>query len=61
MSRMAGDVDDEAEGSAAETAEDFAAETAPRTRDGAAGGGVDPIDAYFDGIDQRWNASAAPC
>ena len=28
MSRMAGDVDDEAEGSAAETVEDFAAETA---------------------------------
>jgi hypothetical protein len=53
MSRMAGDVDDEAEGSAAETVEDFAAETAASTRDGAAGGTVDPIDAYFDGIDER--------
>jgi hypothetical protein len=49
MSRMAGDVDDEAEGSTAETVEDFAAETAS----GAGSGTVDPIDVYFDGIDQR--------
>jgi hypothetical protein len=49
MSRMAGDVDDEAEGFAAETAEDLAAETATQ----AGGGTVDPIDTYFDSVDQR--------
>jgi hypothetical protein len=39
MSGIAGDVDDEAEGSAAETAA------------GTGSGSIDPIDAYFDGID----------
>jgi hypothetical protein len=49
MARMAGDVDDETEGSAAETAAVLAAETAS----GAAGGRIDPIDAYFDRIDEQ--------
>jgi hypothetical protein len=41
MSRIAGDVDDEAEGSAAETAA------------GTGSGSIDPIDTYFDGIDTQ--------
>lgn len=49
MSRMADDVDDDAAGSEVGTAEDLA----ERTSKGAEGGRIDPIDAYFDRLDER--------